>query len=74
MGVKESFIGRDRAIDALGLDVGVAMLAGSVVFPLGVVLQTTRAVLFASTLAIAGSGLVILAMTATAVGFIRQSA
>ena len=56
------------------LVIALAMLAGSVLFPLGVILQTTRAVSLASTLAIAGSGLVILAMAATAVGLMRQSA
>ena len=40
------------------LVIALAMLAGSVLFPLGVILQTTRAVSLASTLAIAGSGLV----------------
>jgi hypothetical protein len=50
------------------------MLAGSVVFPLGVILQTVRMVPLGSALAIAGSALVIGALGATAVGFMRGDA
>ncbi len=52
--------------------IALAMLIGSILFPLGVILQTTHALLLASALAIAGSALVIIAMAAAAVGFIRQ--
>jgi len=51
--------------------IALAMLAGSVVFPLGVILQTVRMVALGSALAIAGSALVIVALGATAVGFMR---
>ncbi len=51
--------------------IALAMLAGSVVFPLGVILQTTHAGVLASALAIAGSILVIVALTAVAAGFVR---
>jgi low temperature requirement protein LtrA len=51
--------------------IALAMLAGSVVFPLGVILQTVRMVPLGSALAIAGSALVIVALGATAVGFMR---
>ena len=54
--------------------IALAMLAGSVVFPLGVILQTVRMVLLGSALAIAGSALVIVALGATAVGFMRGAA
>lgn len=54
--------------------IALALLAGSVVFPLGVILQTTHAGPLASALAIAGSALVISALAAVAVGFARQSA
>ena len=48
-----------------------SMLIGSTIFPLGVMLQTINLQVFGSALAIAGSGLVILAMGATAAGFAR---
>jgi low temperature requirement protein LtrA len=54
--------------------IALAMLAGSVVFPLGVILQTVRMVPLGSALAIAGSALVIVALGATAVGFMRGDA
>jgi len=54
--------------------IALAMLAGSVVFPLGVILQTVRMVRLGSALAIAGSALVIVALGATAVGFMRGGA
>jgi len=48
---------------------------GSFIFPLGVILQTTsHGATYASALAIAGSGLVIVALAGIAVGFARQSA
>ena len=51
------------------------MLLGSVVFPLGVILQTANhGGTFASALAIVGSALVIAGLGAVAVGFVRQSA
>jgi hypothetical protein len=59
--------------------IALALLAGSIVFPLGVLLQTLRmapqmAQLGGSVLAIAGSALVIAALAATAVGFMREGA
>jgi len=54
--------------------IALAMLAGSVVFPLGVILQTVRMVPLGSALAVAGSALVIVALGATAVGFMRGAA
>jgi low temperature requirement protein LtrA len=54
--------------------IALAMLAGSVVFPLGVILQTVRMVPLGSALAIAGSALVIVALGATVVGFMRGAA
>jgi hypothetical protein len=54
--------------------IALAMLAGSIVFPLGVILQTVRMAPLGSVLAIAGSALVIAALGATAVGFMRESA
>ena len=52
--------------------IAVAMLIGSIVFPLGVILQTMRMAQVGSALAIAGSALVIMALGATAVGFIKS--
>jgi hypothetical protein len=55
--------------------IALALLLGSVVFPLGVILQTANhGGTFASALAVAGSGLVIVGLGAVAVGFVRQSA
>jgi low temperature requirement protein LtrA len=54
--------------------IALAMLAGSIVFPLGVILQTEHMVPLGSVLAIAGSALVIAALGATAVGFMREGA
>jgi low temperature requirement protein LtrA len=54
--------------------IALAMLAGSIVFPLGVILQTVHMAPLGSVLAIAGSALVIAALGATAVGFMRQGA
>ena len=48
-----------------------SMLIGSIIFPLGVMLQTLNLQVFGSALAIAGSGLVILALGVTAAGFAR---
>jgi hypothetical protein len=49
------------------------LFAGSVIFPLGVILQTaSHGSAFASALAIAGSGLVIIALAVTAFGFLRD--
>jgi len=54
--------------------IAVALLAGAVLFPLGVILQTTRSGGFLpSAVAIAGSALVIAGLAATAVGFARGS-
>jgi low temperature requirement protein LtrA len=52
--------------------IAVAMLIGSIVFPLGVILQTMRMAQVGSALAIAGSALVIMALGTTAVGFIKS--
>ena len=52
--------------------IALAMLLGSIVFPLGVILQTARMAGLGSSLAIAGSALVIGALAATAVGFMRD--
>jgi len=54
--------------------IALAMLVGSVMFPLGVILQTVRMAPLGSSLAIAGSALVIVALGATAVGFMRGPA
>jgi hypothetical protein len=51
--------------------ISLVLLAGSVVFPLGVILQTLRMAPLGSAMAIAGSALVIVALAATAVGFMR---
>jgi hypothetical protein len=51
--------------------IALALLVGSIVFPLGVILQTVRMAPLGSALAIVGSGLVIAALGATAVGFMR---
>lgn len=53
------------------LAVALAMLVGSIMFPLGVILQTLRMGPLGSALAIAGSALVIAALGATAVGLMR---
>jgi len=58
-----------------GIAVALAFLGGSVVFPLGVILQTVQhGSTFASALAISGSALVSLALAALALGFMRQHA
>ena len=57
------------------LAVAWALFVGSVIFPLGVVLQTmSHGSMFASALAILGSGLVIIALAVTAFGFVRHGA
>ncbi len=54
--------------------IALVLLIGSVVFPLGVILQTAgHGGRFASALAVLGSALVIVALAAVAVGFARQS-
>jgi hypothetical protein len=53
----------------------IAMLAGSILFPFGVLVQTaTHGGLLASGLAIAGSALVTVSLAVTAAGFARQTA
>jgi hypothetical protein len=52
--------------------IALALLAGSVVFPLGVLLQSARMVSLGSALAIAGSARVIMALAAAAAGFLRH--
>jgi hypothetical protein len=54
--------------------IALAMLVGSIVFPLGVLLQTAHMAPLGSALAIAGSTLVIVALAATALGFLRGEA
>jgi len=60
--------------ETVKLCIALALTAGSVVFPLGVILQTvSHGSIVASALAIVGSALVIIALAATAFGFARQS-
>ncbi|MGC2194145.1 MAG: hypothetical protein WA628_05680 [Terriglobales bacterium] len=55
--------------------IAIALLTGSFLFPLGVILQTvSRNAGFASTLAIFGSATVTIALTAVVWGFWRQAA
>jgi hypothetical protein len=54
--------------------IAIAMLMGSVIFPLGVILQTAGRSWVPSALAIGGSALVTVALAATAFGFWRQRA
>jgi len=55
--------------------IAAALLLGSIVFPLGVILQTaSHGGMFASVMAVAGSVLVIAGLGAVALGFMRQSA
>jgi len=54
------------------LSLACALLVGSIIFPLGVMLQTFDMQRTGSALAIAGSGFVIVALAATAAGFARQ--
>ena len=56
------------------LAIALAMLVGSIMFPLGVILQTLGMGPLGSALAIAGSALVIAALGATAVGLMRGEA
>ena len=50
----------------------IALLTGSVLFPLGVVLQTITTSAIPSALAVAGSGMVIAGMVIVAIGFFRE--
>ena len=53
----------------------IALLAGSILFPFAVLLQTVKGTaMLASVLAVLGSALVIVALSAVAWGFLRQSA
>lgn len=52
----------------------IALAAGSVLFPFGVLLQTAGAGMLASSVAIAGAGLVTIALAGVAWGFARQRA
>ena len=55
--------------------VAAAMLSGSVIFPLGVILQTLKyGARVGSALAVAGSGLVIVGLTSAAWAFARKTA
>lgn len=54
--------------------IALAMLAGSLLFPFGVMMQTvTHGGMFANALAIGGSALVTVALAATAFGFARRA-
>jgi hypothetical protein len=54
--------------------IAMALLLGSIIFPLGVILQTqSHGGRLASALAVAGSGLVIGSLAVVAVGFARQN-
>lgn len=60
--------------ERLRMWMAIALLAGSFVFPLGVILQTvSHGAVWASTLAILGSGLVTVSLAALAWGFIRST-
>jgi hypothetical protein len=68
-------------LDGVALDerlqtwLAVGLLAGSFIFPLGVILQTvSHGAVLASGLAILGSGLVTISLAVLAWGFIRQAA
>jgi hypothetical protein len=52
--------------------VALTLVAGSILFPLGVVLQTASHSVIPSGLAVAGSALVIAGMVAVAIGFARK--
>jgi hypothetical protein len=55
--------------------IALALLVGSVTFPLGVILQTvSHGGFIPSAMAIVGSGLVIVALSSVALGFARQTA
>lgn len=54
--------------------IALGLLAGSILFPFGVIVQTaTHGGMFASGLAIGGSALVTIGLAACAIGFVRQS-
>ena len=64
---------RVRFSEPIRFWIAVAFLAGSVGFPLGVILRTVnRGGVFPSALAVGGSALVIMALLAAAIGFARQ--
>ena len=66
---------RVRFSERIRFCIAIAFLAGSVGFPLGVILQTVhRSGVFPSVLAVGGSALVTMALFAAAIGFARQSA
>ena len=54
------------------LYVALTLVAGSILFPLGVILQTVSHSVIPSALAVAGSALVIAGMVAVAIGFARE--
>lgn len=67
----------DRVIfgERTRLWIAAALLGGSVMFPLGVILQTaSHGGMLASALAVAGSALVIVGLGAAALGIMRQGA
>jgi hypothetical protein len=60
--------------ESVKLYIAIALILGSVIFPLGVILQTvSHGSAFASVLAVLGSGLVIIALAATALGFAQRA-
>ena len=68
------------ALDGIALEehlqtrIAATLLAGSLIFPLGVILQTTsHSAVWASALAIVGSGLVTVSLAVLAWGFIRRA-
>ncbi len=62
---------RANVSDRLRMTLAIALIVGSVVFPLGVILQTLMAGLLPSALAIMGAVLVIAGLAGTAWGFAR---
>jgi hypothetical protein len=59
--------------DRTRLSIAIALLTGSVVFPLGILLQTVISGPLPSTLAILGCGLVTAALVITIIGFARKA-
>jgi hypothetical protein len=59
--------------DRIRFAIALALLIGSVIFPLGVILQTAQGGMLGSALAVVGSALVIIALAAVATGFVRTS-
>lgn len=62
---------RVRVSESMRMKLAAGLVLGSVVFPLGVILQTLMAGLLPSALAVAGAALVIAGLAGTAWGFAR---